>query len=696
MAEIKLDRFRNIGIIAHIDAGKTTTSERILFYTGINHKIGEVHEGAATMDWMEQERERGITITAAATTCFWKDYRINLIDTPGHVDFTIEVARSLRVLDGAVAVLCAVGGVEPQTETVWRQADKFRVPRIAYINKMDRIGADFAEVVSQIRKQLGSNAVPIAIPIGASETFVGFIDVLQEKAYTWAGDDSSQGQTFKVSDVPAEYVEAVKSAKEKINEAACEFDDALMEKYIGGESLDPVAVKKALRKGTIAGKVVPVLCGSSFKNKGVQFLLDSVIDYLPSPHELPPVTGYDPEKPDKIISRKPQVDEPLAALAFKIATDPYVGFLTFTRIYSGKIKVGDNVLNVIKGKREKIGRILRMHANKKEDIQEASAGEIVALAGLRMTVTGETLSSDKEPILLEKMDFPDPVISIAIEPKTKADQDKLSSSLQKLAMEDPSFKVSVNEDTGQMLISGMGELHLEIITDRLLREHKVQANVGKPQVAYKETVTTSATGENKCIRALNGKNQFGHAIVNVMPGPRGKGLQIASKIPPKTLPKEFEDAMLKSLQESTSAGILVGFPLTDVVIELAGSSFIEGESNDLAYRVAAATALKQALDKASCHLLEPIMKLQVIVPDNFVGDVISDIGAKNGRILNLEPKAGTQVVNGEVAMAAMFGYSTALRSRTQGRATFVMEFARYDSMQPSVEKEVLAKLSGFV
>ena len=690
-----LERFRNIGIIAHIDAGKTTTTERILYYTGINHKIGEVHEGQATMDWMEQERERGITITSAATTCYWRDCRINIIDTPGHVDFTIEVERSLRVLDGACGVFDAVSGVEPQSETVWRQANKYHVPRIAFINKMDRIGADFYGTIDQMKSKLNARPVKIAIPVGAAETFRGLIDIVTMEAHIWDSKDTSLGAKFSREKIPADLVEAANKARDELIDAASEFSDDIMNKYLEGKDISPQEIRAALRKGTVSLKITPVLCGASFKNRGVQALLDAVVDYLPSPLDVPPTQGFDPKNPDKHLSRKADSKESFSSYAFKIMSDSYVGTLTFLRVYSGTLNTGDNVLNVAKEKRERIGRLLQMHANKREDVQSASAGEIVAAVGLRFTQTGDTLCADKDPIQYEKLDFPDPVISIAIEPKTKGDQEKLTGALAKLALEDPSFRVQQNEDTGQTLISGMGELHLEIIVDRLFREHKVDANVGKPQVAYKEAIARSASGEGKCIRQVAGKAQYGHVVIDVVPLSRGSVPKVVNQLPAKMLPKEIEVAIERTLKQGLNAGTLVGFPMIDLEIRMTGGSYNEAESNEIAYQVAASMALKDAVEKAKAILLEPLMKVQVLVPEENTGDVIQDLSIRRGKILSMEPRpGGWQAINCESPMATMFGYSTHLRSRTQGRGTFTLEFDRYEQMPDNVGKEVLQRLTG--
>ena len=693
--KVPLSQFRNIGIIAHIDAGKTTVTERILFYTGTTHKIGEVHDGTTIMDWMAQERERGITITSAATTCYWREHRINIIDTPGHVDFTIEVERSLRVLDGACGVFSAVEGVEPQSETVWRQANKYHVPRIAFVNKMDRVGADFDGVIKQIRERLGANPIPIVMPIGEEENFRGMVDLLRMEAVTWDQNDVSLGASFTRGPVPAELQEQCDLARTELIEAAAEFSDELMNKYLEGGDVSEKEIIAALRKGTIALKIVPVLCGSAFKNRGVQALLDAVVNFLPSPMDVPPMEGFDPDKPDKVLTRKADVKEPFSALAFKLMNDGFVGNLTFIRIYSGELLLNDTVLNVVKDKRERIGRILLMHANKREDLQSASAGEIVAVQGLRLTTTGDTLCADKHRIQFEKMDFPEPVISIAIEPKTKADQPKLGQSLERLALEDPSLKVSVNEETSQMIIAGMGELHLEIIVDRLLREFKVDANVGKPQVAFKECITGSSRGEGRVQRQVGGKGQYGHVVLEVSPAGRGKGNSIVNNLPEKLLPREIMQALEQSLKESLQTGVLAGFPLTDAAVIIKDSSFMEGESNDIAYRVAAAMALREALEKATPRLLEPVMKAQVVCPTEGVGEVVGDLGTRRGRVLSMDARPGNwQAITAEVPLSTMFGYSTAIRSKTQGRGTFTLEFDRNDLMPENVEKAVLKRITG--
>lgn len=691
---IALQDFRNIGIIAHIDAGKTTTTERILYYSGVNHKIGEVHDGKATMDWMVQEQERGITITSAATTCFWKDHRINIIDTPGHVDFTIEVERSLRVLDGAVGVFCAVGGVQPQSETVWRQANKYKVPRIAFINKMDRVGASHTKVISDMRLKLEARPLLLTLPIGSEENFVGFVDLIERKAITWSGQ-TEDGTQFEVSEVPADLADEVEMLRSEILDTASEFDDVLMEKYLESKEISADEIRAAIRKGTIAMKIFPVICGSAFKNKGVQFLLDSVVSYLPSPLDVPDVEGYDVEKHDKKIHRKAELDEPFSALVFKIMHDSFVGTLAFTRVYSGKVDANETVLNTTKDKRERIGRILRMHADKREELKSAHVGEIVAFAGLRSVSTGDTLCSQKDPILLEKIAFPDPVISIAIEPKTKADEEKLVSSLEKLALEDPSFKVRIDSETGQTVISGMGELHLEIVVDRLTREHKVQVNVGKPQVSYRETATRAARVEGRCERAMGGKSQFGQVWVRVEPLERGAGIQTEVLLDRKLIPDEICRGIEKALKESAATGPLAGFNLIDVKLTVESAEYRQEDANVLAYQIAVGMGVNGALEAAGCALLEPIMKLQIVTTDDSTGAVISDLNARRGQVLGMNPGSGGMTqVDAEAPLANLFGYSTALRSMTQGRGTFSMEFDRHDRLAANVEKELLRKLTG--
>jgi elongation factor G len=692
--KIALQDFRNIGIIAHIDAGKTTTTERILYYTGVNHKIGEVHDGAATMDWMVQEQERGITITSAATTCYWGSNRINIIDTPGHVDFTIEVERSLRVLDGAVGVFCAVGGVQPQSETVWRQANRYKVPRIAFINKMDRVGASHTKVLRELRTKLEAKPVLLTLPIGAEENFLGFVDLIEQKAHVWSGA-ADDGSSFEIVEVPEELREEVEMFRSELLDVASEYDDTLMEKLLEGQSVSPAEIRAALRKGTIAMKIFPVICGSAFKNKGVQFLLDSVVAYLPSPLDVPPVEGFDIDKPEKKLFRNADIEEPFSALVFKIMHDSFVGTLAFTRIYSGKVDSNETVLNTTKDKRERVGRILRMHADKREELKVAHVGEIVAFAGLRSVSTGDTLCSQKDAILLEKIDFPDPVIAIAIEPKTKADEEKLTASLEKLALEDPSFKVRVDAETGQTVISGMGELHLEIIVDRLIREHKVQVNVGNPQVSYRETITKESRMEGRCERNFGGKTQFGQVWVRVAPLERGKGIETEILIDKKAIPDEIYRGIEKALRESAATGPLAGFNLVDVKLSVESAEYRQEDGNVLAYQIAVGMAVNHALESAACCLLEPIMNLQIVTTDDSTGSVISDLNTRRGQVLGMDPgSGGMTAIDAEAPLANLFGYSTALRSMTQGRGTFSMEFNRYDRLSPNVEKEVLRRLTG--
>jgi elongation factor G len=684
--QFPLERTRNIGIMAHIDAGKTTTTERILFYTGISYKIGEVHEGTATMDWMVQEQERGITITSAATTCFWHDHRINIIDTPGHVDFTIEVERSLRVLDGAVAVFCGVGGVEPQSETVWRQADRYGVPRIAFVNKMDRVGADFPRVVGQIRERLRANAVALQLPLGSEEHFRGVIDVVKQKAIVW--DNEDLGASFHEEDVPADMADALADAREKLLEAIADVDESLMEKYLGGEPISEDEIRAAVRAGTLAMKLVPVFCGSAFKNKGVQPLLDGVVDMLPSPVDLAAMRGVNPDTGEE-EERRADDASPFTALAFKIMTDPYVGALTFLRVYSGVMNSGSYVFNSVKGKKERVGRLLKMHANKREEIKEVYAGDIAAAVGLRDTTTGDTLCDENHPIVLERMEFPDPVISIAIEPKTKADQEKLGGALQRLATEDPSFRVTTNPETGQTLISGMGELHLEIITDRLLREFKVDANVGKPQVAYKETVRKEMEHETRFVRQTGGRGQYGHVVLKVSPVEPGVGYSFVDGTKGGVIPREYMPAIEKGVKEAMESGCLAGYPVVDVKATVTFGSYHEVDSSEMAFKIAGSMAFKEAMAKASPVILEPIMSLEVVTPDDFIGDVISDINRRRGRISGQEPRGNTQVINATVPLAEMFGYATDLRSRSQGRATFTMQFDRYEEVPTSIAEAIV-------
>jgi elongation factor G len=684
--ESSLKGIRNIGIMAHIDAGKTTTTERILYYTGKTHKIGEVHEGTTVMDWMPQEQERGITITSAATTCLWKDTRINIIDTPGHVDFTIEVERSLRVLDGAVAVFSAVEGVEPQSETVWRQANKYHVPRICFVNKMDRVGAEFFDVLHQIRERLGANPVAIQIPLGKEDQFQGVVDLIEMKALVWQSENL--GATFNAVAIPSDVQDTAQEYRDKLLEAVAEFDDALTEKYLGGDEISASEIRAALRKGCIAQKAFPVLCGASFKNKGVQPMLDAIVEFLPSPLDVPPVEGKDPRDEEKTLAREAKFSAPFSALAFKIMNDPYVGQLTYFRVYSGQIAAGDQVFNAAKGKRERIGRILQMHANKREDVQEVKAGDIAATVGLRFTTTGDTLCNEGQPILLEKMDFPEPVISIAIEPKTKADQEKLAGALQRLAAEDPSFRITMNEETGQTLISGMGELHLEIIVDRMKREFKVEGNVGQPQVSYKETIGGPASAEGKFIRQSGGKGQYGHVVIELKPTERGKGFSFTNAIKGGTIPKEFIPAIEKGISEAMLGGIITGYPAVDIHATLLDGSFHEVDSSEIAYKIAASMAFKEAAMKAGPVILEPIMSAEVVCPEEYMGGVIGDLNGRRGKILNMSMRHNLQVIKAEVPLATMFGYSTALRSSSQGRATYSMEFSHYEPVPPQVAEEI--------
>jgi elongation factor G len=688
---VSLDRTRNIGIMAHIDAGKTTTTERILFYTGVSHKMGEVHDGAATMDWMEQERERGITITSAATTCYWKDYRINIIDTPGHVDFTIEVERSLRVLDGAVTVFDSVQGVEPQSETVWRQADKYHVPRIAFMNKMDRIGADFFASVQSMVDRLGATPVPIQLPIGREGEFKGCVDLITMKAYVY--DDDSLGAKYKVEDIPVNMVELSREYREKMLEAVAEFDEQVLEKYLNGEPLTEEEIKKAVRAGGISMKVTPVLCGASFKNKGVQQLLDGVLDFLPSPLDIPPVTGVDPST-EKELLRHASDSEPFAALALKIMTDPFAGQLTYFRVYSGTLKTGTTVYNITKNTKERIGRLLKMHANKREDIDEVYAGDIAAAVGLRGATTGDTLCDEKNPVLLEVMKFPEPVISMAIEPKTKQDQEKLGFSLQKLAQEDPSFRVRTDEETAQTIIAGMGELHLEIIVDRLMREFKVEANVGKPEVAYRETIRRHAEAEGKYIKQTGGRGQYGHVVLTVEPSEPGKGFEFVNKVVGGTIPREYIPAIEKGVRERMETGVLAGYPMRDVRVTVIDGSYHDVDSNEMAFKIAASMGFQDGCRRADPALLEPIMKVEVLVPQEYMGDVIGNLNGRRGKIQGIKVRAGSQAIDAAVPLSEMFGYATDLRSRTQGRATYSMEFDRYEQVPKQIAEQIIAKNQG--
>lgn len=674
--------------MAHIDAGKTTTTERILYYTGVTHRMGEVHEGSATMDWMDQEKERGITITSAATTCFWKDHRINIIDTPGHVDFTIEVERSLRVLDGAVAVFCSVGGVEPQSETVWKQADKYEIPRIAFVNKMDRVGADLDGCLQMMIDRLKTTPLPLQIPIGKEEDFQGVIDLVTMKALLF--DPETQGSRYDILDIPQDYMVHAKSQRELLIERLSEWNDALMEKFIEGKEISESELRRAIREATIGLKATPVLCGSAFKNKGVQPLLDAIIDYLPSPLDLPPVKGVDLQGEEKSFSANN--GHPLSALAFKIMNDPYTGQLTFFRIYSGSLKSGDSVFNPVKRKRERIGRLLKMHANKREEIQEVFAGDIFAAVGLKYTTTGDTICTEKEPIILESMSFPEPVISVALEPKTKGDVEKLGVSLHKLTLEDPSFQVKTDEETGQTIISGMGELHLEIIVDRLLREFKVEANVGRPQVAYRETITKPVKSEGRFVRQSGGRGQYGHVWLTLEPQPPGKGFEFVNKIVGGVIPREFIPAIEKGIIEAMSKGVLAGFPMVDVRVTLVDGSFHEVDSSEMAFKIAGSLAFKDGARRANPILLEPIMSIEIITPEEFVGQVVSDLNSRRGKTTQVEYRKGTNVIAGEVPLANTFGYVTDLRSLTQGRATFTLQFSHYSQVPSSVSEEILSEL----
>ena len=689
MARLKpLELQRNIGIMAHIDAGKTTTTERILYYTGVNYKIGEVHDGTATMDWMEQERERGITITSATTQCFWNDNVINIIDTPGHVDFTIEVERSLKVLDGAVAVFCAVSGVQPQSETVWRQADKYRVPRVAFVNKMDRTGANFFRVVDMMRDRLGAKPMPIQIPIGAEDNFRGVVDLIEMKAYVWDNVNDDHGMNFSEIEIPADLKGLAEEYRTKMIETAAEADEALMEKYLEGEEISKAELKAAIRKGTIELIFNPMLCGTAFKYKGVQKLLDAVVDYLPSPLDIPAIKGVD-MKSGAEVERKASDDEPFSALAFKIMTDPYMGQLAYFRVYSGVLEAGNYVLNSTKDKKERIGRLLKMHSNKREEIKEIRAGDICATVGLKFTTTGDTLCDENAPVILEAMEFPEPVISIAIEPKTKADQDKLSAALAKLASEDPSFRVKVDEETGQTVISGMGELHLEIIVDRLKREFKVEANIGNPQVAYRETFRKTVKTEGRYIKQSGGRGQYGHVWLEISPLEAGKGFEFENKIVGGAIPKEYIPAIEKGIVEAMENGVVAGFPVVDCKAVVYDGSFHEVDSNEMAFKIAASMAFKDGMRSASPVLLEPIMKVEVVVPDEYMGDVMGDLSSRRGRIEGMNMQGNAQVINSMVPLKEMFGYSTVLRSLTQGRATYTMQFDHYEEVPNNIAEEIV-------
>jgi elongation factor G len=693
-----IERYRNIGIAAHIDAGKTTTTERVLFYTGISHKIGEVHDGAAVMDWMEQEQERGITITSAATTCYWSgmdkqypQHRINIIDTPGHVDFTIEVERSLRVLDGACAVFCAVGGVQPQSETVWRQANRYGVPRLAFVNKMDRVGANFLRVVEQIKKRLGSTPVPIQLPIGAEDDFKGVVDLVKMKAIYW--NDETQGMTFEEKPIPADMQAACEEWHEKMVEAAAESSEDLMEKYLEGVALSEKEIKQALRARTIANEIVPMLCGSAFKNKGVQAMLDAVIDYMPSPTDVPAVNGTLDDANHTPAERHPSDEEPFSALAFKIATDPFVGTLTFFRVYSGVLNSGDTVYNPVKSRKERIGRIVQMHANSREEIKEVRAGDIAAAVGLKDVTTGDTLCNLDKVIILERMVFPEPVIAVAVEPKTKADQEKMGLALGRLAQEDPSFRVHTDEESGQTIISGMGELHLDIIVDRMKREFKVEANVGKPQVAYRETIRKSVEQEGKFVRQSGGRGQYGHVWLRIEPQAAGKGYEFVNAIVGGVVPREYIPAVDKGVQEQLQNGVIAGYPVVDVKVTLFDGSYHDVDSNEMAFKIAGSMGVKEGARKADAVLLEPIMKVEVVTPEENMGDVIGDLNRRRGIIQGMDDEAGGKIVHAEVPLSEMFGYATDLRSATQGRATYTMEFSKYSEVPGNIAEAIIKEAS---
>ena len=693
MKKISLDKVRNIGIMAHIDAGKTTLTERILYYTGRTHKIGEVHDGGATMDWMEQEKERGITITSAATTAIWEDHRVNIIDTPGHVDFTVEVERSLRVLDGSCAVFCAVGGVEPQSETVWRQADKYGVPRIAFVNKMDRTGADFYNVLEMIKERLGANPLPIVLPIGAGDIFTGIIDLTSMKAILY--NESSLGAHFEIGDIPSDMLEEAEKWRHHLIEETASYDEDLLEKYLSEEEITENELKTAIRKGCLDNTFVPTLCGSAFKNKGVQRLLDAVVDFLPSPLDIGEISGFSPDDSDVKMTRKPSEDDPFSALAFKVMTDPYVGKLTFMRVYSGSLNAGSYVANPNTGKRERISRILLMHANKREELDKVCAGEIVAAVGLKNSHTGHTLCEEKKEIILESMEFPEPVVEVSVEPATKADQDSLSKGLGKLSEEDPTFKVSINPDTGQTIIAGMGELHLEILVDRLLREFNVQANVGTPQVAYTEAITKRVEKiDVKFVRQSGGRGQFGHVVINVEPNEVGKGYHFENKIVGGAIPREYINPVSDGIQEAIKNGVLAGYPIEDVRVELVYGSYHDVDSSEMAFKIAGSMAIQEACKKAGPVLMEPMMKVEVVVPEEYLGDVMGDINSRRGNIDNMGQRKDAHVLNAVVPLAKMFGYATDLRSITQGRAVFHMEFSNFKEVPNSVKEEIIEKIHG--
>ncbi|PYO26678.1 MAG: elongation factor G [Candidatus Rokuibacteriota bacterium] len=692
-SQYPLERTRNIGIMAHIDAGKTTTTERILYYTGRSYKIGEVHEGTAIMDWMVQEQERGITITSAATTCFWQDCRINIIDTPGHVDFTMEVERSLRVLDGAIAILDAVSGVEPQTETVWRQADKYRVPRLVYVNKMDRVGADFYRCLQMLKDRLGAHPVPIQVPIGREDEFRGVVSLIEQVAYVWEEDDETLGQTFTTQEIPADMLAQVKEYREKMIEALAEVDEHLMEKYLGEEKISPEEIKAAVRAGTISMKLFPVICGASFKNKGVQPMLDCVVDYLPSPLDVPPITGVNPDT-GEVETRPADAKAPVSALAFKIMNDPFVGQLVFVRVYSGTLSSGSGVYNATREKKERIGRLLRMHANKREEVEAVLAGDIAGVVGLKDTRTGDTLCDPARPIRLEAMDFPTPVIAVAIEPKTKADEEKLGMSLARLALEDPTFKVNVDAETNQTLIHGMGELHLEIIVDRLLREFKVEANVGKPQVAYRETIRQKAEAEGRFVRQTGGRGQYGDVWLEVEPAESGTGVTFENKLKGPAIPREYVPAVEKGIKEAAETGVLAGYPVVDIKVALTDGSYHEVDSSEMAFKIAASMGFKEACRRGKPVLLEPVMDVEVVCPSEYQGAVVGDLNSRRGKIVAMDARAGAQVIRAHVPLAQMFGYATDVRSMTQGRATYTMQFARYEEVPRPIAEEIVAKVAG--
>jgi elongation factor G len=690
--QYSLEQTRNIGIMAHIDAGKTTTTERVLYYTGRSYKIGEVHEGTATMDWMVQEQERGITITSAATTCFWRDCRINIIDTPGHVDFTVEVERSLRVLDGAVAILDAVSGVEPQTETVWRQADKYQVPRIVYVNKMDRVGADFYRSLDMVRTRLGAHPVAIQIPVGAEDKFVGLVDLIEMRAHVWS-DDETLGKEFQTVDIPVDLREQAREYREKLIEGLAEVDDHLMEKYVGGQEITTEEIRSAVRKGAIAMTLFPVLCGASFKNKGVQALLDAVVDFLPSPLDIPPVQGVNPDT-RAVEERKASDDEPFAALAFKIMNDQHVGQLVFLRVYAGTLESGAAVLNSTKDRKERVGRLLRMHANKKEEIEAIAAGDIVAAIGLKFATTGDTLCDPDKPIVLESMTFPEPVIAVAIEPKTRADEEKLGVALSRLALEDPTFRVTTEEETSQTLIHGMGELHLEIIVDRLLREFRVEANVGKPQVAYRETVRRPAEAQGRFVRQTGGRGQYGDVYIEVEPNEPGGGFVFENKIIGGAVPREYVPAVEKGIREAMQTGVLAGYPMVDIKVRLTDGSYHEVDSSEMAFKIAGSIGFKEAVRRGKPVLLEPVMDVEVVTPEEYMGAIVGDLNSRRGRIVSMEARGSSQVIRANVPLGQMFGYATEMRSMTQGRATYTMQFARYEEVPAAIADEIVAKVAG--